>query len=239
MGELFPPGDSHLERYAQVFSCAEINSSFYRSHRQNTWERWARAVPATFRFAVKAPKTITHESELNCTEEDLKSFLGQAQLLGNSLGPILFQTPPSLVFESEKANRIFSLLRGMYDGPVAIEPRHVSWFAAEVDQHLSQFEIARVAADPAPTSAGKHPGGTELLSYYRLHGTPRKYYSSYSDEILSQLAESVRGRMTGGDVWVIFDNTASGAAAGDALRLHTILDGLIAPSQNNEEKRIT
>jgi uncharacterized protein YecE (DUF72 family) len=154
MGKVFPPGGSHLERYGQVFSGAEINSSFYRSHRQSTWERWAKAVPATFRFAVKAPKTITHESGLNCTKDDLENFMGQAHLLGSKLGPILFQTPPSLAFDSPKANRIFSLLRGMYEGPIAIEPRHLSWFAEEVDQLLTQLQIARVAADPAPSSAG-------------------------------------------------------------------------------------
>src|SRR5512140_3776207 len=96
----FPAGGSHLERYAQVLPCAEINSSFHRSHMQRTWERWARSVPSTFRFAVKAPKTITHESSLECTKNDLEAFLIQAVLLGSALGPILFQTPPKLAFDS-------------------------------------------------------------------------------------------------------------------------------------------
>ena len=60
----FPPGSDRLNRYSQVFSCCEINSSFYRPHRVATWQRWAASVPCDFRFAVKVPRTITHEARL-------------------------------------------------------------------------------------------------------------------------------------------------------------------------------
>lgn len=215
----FPAIGSHLERYASVLPCSEINSSFHRAHRTTTWRRWAMAVPAGFRFAVKATKTLTHESRLLCTDEDLTRFLEQAFLLGEKLGPILLQTPPKLMYESNVAHTFFSYLRMLYPGQVVIEPRHPSWFTDDAERLLIDFDIARVAADPAPVPGGEHPGGSNRLSYYRWHGTPRTYYSPYSSEAISALAASLRNKNHGDDVWCIFDNTASGAAAGNALQL--------------------
>lgn len=215
----FSTSGSHLERYAQVFQCAEINSSFYRPHRNKTWERWANSVPSCFRFAVKAPRTITHERSLCCTKDDLTPFFGQASILDEKLGPILFQTPPKLSFNEAVATEFFAQVRSIYPGQVVIEPRHVSWFTEDAERVLIDFEIARVAADPAPVALAGQVGGSTLLSYYRLHGTPRRYYSAYSHEALTNLSAATQIEAGQKDVWVIFDNTASGAAAGDALQL--------------------
>ncbi len=92
----FAARGSHLERYSQVFNSCEINSSFYRPHKKETWERWARSVPADFRFSVKAPKAITHEARLNCGSEVFSAFLEQINGLHEKLGPVLIQLPPSL-----------------------------------------------------------------------------------------------------------------------------------------------
>jgi hypothetical protein len=86
----FPPQGSHLERYSQIFNACEINSSFYRSHKIATWERWANSVPAEFRFAVKAPKTITHEERLDCDSQLLPAFLREISALNSKLGPYYF-----------------------------------------------------------------------------------------------------------------------------------------------------
>src|SRR5687768_14756132 len=96
--EHFPADGSHLERYAQTLPAVEINSSFYRPHKIESYERWARAVPEGFRFAVKIPKTITHEKQLRGADELLNRFLGEAITLGTKLGPLLVQLPPSLRF---------------------------------------------------------------------------------------------------------------------------------------------
>jgi uncharacterized protein YecE (DUF72 family) len=226
----FPAGGSHLERYAQVLPCSEINTSFYRPHRKLTWERWGNSVPAAFRFAVKAPRTITHDQSLSCSKEDLLAFFDQVFLLGEKLGPILFQTPPKLAFDEKVVAKFLALLRTIYSGQVVIEPRHVSWFTSPAESVLSDFQVGRVAADPAPIAAGGLPGGSRLLSYYRLHGTPRKYYSAYSSEALASLVAAVQGEVQVKDVWVIFDNTASGAAAADALRLSRMFSEPIASS---------
>ncbi len=172
---------------------------------------------------MKAPRAVTHESALSGTDGDLTNFFEQAFLLGAMLGPILFQTPPKLRYEHDVARRFFSSLRTIYSGQVVIEPRHLSWFTDDAERLLIDFDIPRVAADPSPTPEGKYPGGSKLLSYYRLHGAPRKYYSAYSDEELATLAGSLQSGNHCGDVWCVFDNTASAAAAGNALRLLRLL----------------
>lgn len=220
----FPAGGSHLERYAQVLPCCEINSSFHRPHRKSTWERWANAVPANFRFSVKAPRAVTHESALSCTDSDLTRFFEQALLLGAALGPILFQTPPTLRYEHNSARKFFTMMRSIYLGQVVMEPRHTSWFTKDAERLLIDLDIARAGADPALYPEGGYPGGSKLFSYYRLHGAPRKYYSAYSEKYLVMLATSLQNANHRGDVWCVFDNTASGAATGNALQLLRLLD---------------
>lgn len=216
------PGEgSHLERYGRTFPCAEINSTFYRPSRPSTWERWAASVPERFRFAVKVPKTITHEAGLACTREELQTFLEQARLLGNRLGPILFQLPPKLAFDSGVTRAFLTLLRTLHPGPVTLEPRHASWFSAEPDALLREFEVARAAADPARVPEAASPGGWPKLRYYRLHGSPQTYYSEYTEGWLEALTAEIASQAEG-ETWCVFDNTASGAAFGNALELQRL-----------------
>ena len=216
---------THLQRYSRAFTCAEINSSFHRSHRESTWQRWAESVPDSFLFSVKAPKQFTHVDGLSVKVDDLKQFLAEAGTLGDRLGPLLFQLPPKLAFDRKSADRLFARLRELFDGPVVLEPRHPSWFNPDVDSLLVPNRIARVAADPAVVPEAALPGASADLVYYRLHGSPRKYYSSYSDEYLSQLATALHS-FKDREVWCIFDNTASGAALGNVLTLERLLQKL-------------
>jgi uncharacterized protein YecE (DUF72 family) len=210
---------SHLERYSQAFNACEINSSFNRPHKKETWERWARSVPAGFRFSVKAPRTITHEVKLNCSSELLSAFLKQIEFLGEKLGPVLIQLPPSFEFDHARTSKFLSLLRVRFSGDVVWEPRHASWFEDRSDNLLKEFQIARVAADPACVPASARPGGLPSLAYFRLHGTPRRYYSAYSGEYLNSLAAKLASLVAEARVWCIFDNTASGSAVQNALEL--------------------
>lgn len=129
--EAFPQQGSHLQRYAARLGAVEINSSFYRPHLPATYARWACAVPADFRFAVKLPKHITHELQLERFEAALDTFLGQCQHLGDRLGCLLVQLPPSLAHDDGRDRRFFERLRQRHAGPVAVEPRHASWQAAQ------------------------------------------------------------------------------------------------------------
>jgi uncharacterized protein YecE (DUF72 family) len=202
-----------------MLNCAEINSSFYRPHRQATWERWRESVPDYFYFSVKAPRAITHEAELRCEPQILEDFLQQANILGKKLGPVLFQLPPSLQFKRRPVKKFLKMLRERFAGSVVWEPRHASWFSDDADDLLASFDIARVAADPAVVPEAALPGGCDGLVYFRLHGSPRRYYSSYDDRFLSEFAVRLKGLRGQAEVWCVFDNTASGAAVRNALDL--------------------
>lgn len=226
----FPTAGSHLERYGAVLNAVEINSSFYRPHRAATYERWAASVPDGFRFAVKVPKAITHERRLKDVGDLLDRFLAEVGGLRPKLGPLLVQLPPSLSFQTGIADTFLSGLRSRVEGGIVCEPRHASWFAPEVETLLDGLRIARVAADPAPVPGTDEPGGWRGLSYYRLHGSPRIYYSAYSAEYLAATAEVLaRDAAAGVETWCIFDNTAAFAATGDALTTRRLVQARTEP----------
>lgn len=216
----FPVEGSHLERYAAVFRAVEINSSFYRPHQTKTYARWAQSVPNDFRFAVKVPKAITHNNRLVNSEVALDSLLEGCAGLGEKLGPLLVQLPPSLKYHPETASTFFKALRERFVGEVVCEPRHLTWFNPEAEEMLITHRIARVAADPALTPLAAEPGGWQGLVYYRLHGSPRIYYSDYSDDYLKSLTQRLAKAATQSlPVWCIFDNTAEFAATGNVLNV--------------------
>lgn len=225
----FPEEGTHLERYAQIFQSVEINSSFYRPHKPSTYERWSNSVPEEFRFAVKIPKAITHVSRLIGTDKYLRDFLSECSHLGTKLGPLLVQLPPSLLFDTRSVDTFFTLLRAHFSGDVVCEPRHPSWFAPEPESLLSGFHVARVAADPHIVQEAEEPGGWSDLVYYRLHGSPRIYYSAYAHGYLQALAQKLTDKAASGcHVWCIFDNTAEGAATANARSVMGIVDNLTA-----------
>ena len=221
--ERFPEGPSALARYARVFPVAEINSSFHRPHRAGTYARWGDSVPAGFRFSVKLAKTITHGAKLRDTAALLDDFLEPVRALGDTFGCLLVQLPPKLAFERALADTFFADL-GLRGLPaVALEPRHPSWFTDEAERLLRDHRIARVAADPPRAPGGGDSGGWDGFAYYRLHGTPRAYYSAYEDAFLDGLAARMAARQQPG--WCIFDNTAGNAAVPNALDLIARLEG--------------
>lgn len=213
----FPGPGSHLERYARMMNAAEINSSFHRPHRRTTYERWAASTPDGFRFSVKVPRLLTHDQRLADPAEVLDRFAGEAAGLGNKLAVILVQLPPSLKFDETLAAAFFDALQARIDAPVACEPRHADWFRPETDAWLVDRRIARVAADPAKQPGAESPGGWRGLTYFRLHGSPRVYYSAYGPEVLADTARSLREEAARAPTWCVFDNTAGSAALPDAL----------------------
>jgi uncharacterized protein YecE (DUF72 family) len=204
----------------------EINSSFHRPHRPATYARWSAAVPSSFHFSVKLPKTITHGLRLQETGGLLDAFLAEAAGLGDKLGCLLVQLPPSLGFDPAAAAGFFADLRARSTVPLACEPRHPDWLTPQADGLLRDLGVARVAADPARVPGAGEPGGWPGMTYYRLHGSPRIYYSPYSGEDIAALASRIRADAEAGrTVWCIFDNTTLGAATANALDLQACLDG--------------
>jgi len=216
----FPGEGTHLERYGARFPAVEINSSFYRPHRPSTYARWAASVPDHFRFSVKVPKQITHVARLRESEAALDAFLEQATHLGHKLGSLLVQLPPSLAFDPPVAERFFAMARERFQGGIACEPRHATWLEPEAESLLVRCRVARVAADPDRPPGARQPGGWDGLRYYRYHGSPRIYYSTYLPATLAALADAVSDDLASGrTVWCILDNTALGAATHNALDL--------------------
>ena len=225
--QAFAGAGPHLQRYAAVMRCVEINSTFYRLPRERTLVRWVETTPEHFRFSVKLSKEITHGKKLERCGAELASFYSAMQPLGDKLGPTLVQLPPKLAFEAGTAHEFFTTLRELHRGEVVVEPRHESWFTAAVDRLLRDFEVARAMADPpAGSVAAATPGGWNGLRYFRLHGSPRKYWSAYEDDVLRQVAAAAQAGAS--TTWVIFDNTAQGHALGNALTLQAMLEQGIA-----------
>lgn len=222
--EDLPQPGSHLERYSRHFPIVEIDTSFYKPHRRETYERWARSVPEHFRFAVKTPKAMTHEHRLADCDALADVFLQQVEGLGGKLSVLLVQLPPSLAFEPDVAGGFFDVLSMRTKVRLACEPRHPSWFEAEAEALLASRRIARVAADPAPVPAAAVPGGWSGLAYFRWHGMPRVYYSDYDAEALDRISRQVQAAAgSGAEVWGIFDNTAAGHALGNALKVDAVI----------------
>ena len=215
----FDGDGSHLARYARVFKATEINTSFYRPHLRSTYARWAASVPEDFRFSVKMPKTITHEHRLVGTDAALDAFIDQVSGLGARLGCVLVQLPPSFAFEPTAVESFLAALRQRYDGDVAVEPRHPTWFAPASNSLLEGFCCARVAADPARVPEAGQPGAWRGFAYWRLHGSPVMYRSSYADAFLEELAADLCARRKDETAWCIFDNTMLGAALANGLSL--------------------
>lgn len=221
---LFGDGDSTLARYATRFAVVEVNSTFHRSHRPDTYARWAATVPRGFRFSVKLPKAITHEARLMRCGPSIARFAEEIAGLGAKLGGLLVQLPPSLGFEARTAGTFFGQLRRVFDVPIACEPRHASWFAPPADRMWEHHRIARVRADPIAAGGAEVPGGAGNWQYFRLHGAPRMYYSAYDDARLQAFAAELRAcARVRRPAWCIFDNTAHSHAVEDALRLQALL----------------
>lgn len=210
-----------MERYAARLSCVEINSTFYRSHRKSTYVRWAASVPETFRFSAKLPREITHKRKLVDCDGPLEIFLDETSELGERLGVYIVQLAPSLAFDAAIAAAFFGAVRARYGGGLACEPRHESWKSSEATAIFRKYRVTRIGADPEPFEGAGISEAYGGFSYYRWHGSPRTYYSSYDQLRLEEFAVSVR-ETDAGDVWCIFDNTAAGAALPNALALQRL-----------------
>lgn len=215
----FDPSGTHLQRYAKRLRCAEINSSFYRPHTAATYAKWRDSTPPDFKFAVKLPRAITHDLKLQDARGPLIAFLSQSEGLAEKRGPVLVQLPPSLSFDATVVTSFLELVREVFDGTIVCEPRHPTWFTPAVAALLDRYRISRVAADPPPVAEGMVPGGWPRIAYFRLHGSPRKYWSRYDAGYIAALSETARRTPGADEAWYVFDNTASGAAIENACEL--------------------
>lgn len=211
---------SHLTQYSKMFNMVEVNSSFYREHLPKTYQRWSDEVSKNFKFSVKISKAFTHEAKLSPKIKDLYLSLENIFYLEEKLGALLIQLPGSLEFNLRVAEKFFTHMRLFYGGPIVLEPRNSQWAGLEAQALMRDLGISKVLADPErceiPDSSVLSAGG---ITYFRLHGRPVIYRSSYSTEFLSELNIKMKHHP---DPWCVFDNTTFGMATVNALELKSL-----------------
>lgn len=217
------PRREWLSLYARRFPAVEIDSSFYRRHRPETYRRWAEATPPEFAFALKGHGFITHVKRLNQAEEPLRRQIEDASPLGGKLKAFLWQLPGS--FRKDLA-RLESFAKALTEVKGAarhvFEFRHPSWFDREVASLLGHYRIGSCQSDAADWPLWD--AVTTDLVFVRLHGAETTYVSSYSENELASWAERIRTwHREARTVHLYFDNTAGGAAVENALTLLSLL----------------
>jgi uncharacterized protein YecE (DUF72 family) len=213
-----------LSYYAQRFPTVELNASFYRQPKTSAWELWRKTAPQGFRFAVKASRFLTHIRRLNDPQEPLERVLSGARLLGDRLGPLLYQLPPGFHRTPENVARLEAFLP-MLPGDVlhAIEFRHGSWFVDETADLLRRFAVAFCSFDMVGLKCPLLT--TAPFAYVRFHGSEALYASNYTDEMLEGWAARLRdlGREVD-ELYIYFNNDALGYAIANARTLSGLLE---------------
>jgi uncharacterized protein YecE (DUF72 family) len=205
-----------FEFYAEHFHTLELNVTFYRFPRLSVLRSWYAKAPADFRFSVKAPKAITHFKQFHGTVDMITSFYSTIREgLGDKLGPVLFQFPPRFHYHPERLERVLSQLDPGFDN--VLEFRHPGWWCEEVYIALRQRGISFCGM--SHPELPDEPIVTGPVVYYRFHGTPELYRSSYSDAGLSGFVERVKSNASIKEVWCYFNNDAAVAAIPNAKTL--------------------
>jgi uncharacterized protein YecE (DUF72 family) len=220
--EVFYPRDcpkaKWLEFYATHFRTVELNASFYRLPKPQTFENWRKRTPDDFLWAVKASRYITHIKRLKEPAESLERLYHSVEALEEKLGPILFQLPPSLSFHEEVFGRFCQHLKK--DRVHALEVRHPSWEHQKAIDLIREHNLALCVSD----AAGRYPyleENTASFAYIRLHGSQQLYASEYSEAELQAYARKIRDWAK--DTYLYFDNDYHGYAVKNARRMNEIL----------------
>ncbi len=223
-GPFFPAkliARQQLQYYASQFGTAELNGVFYRTPTEDAVRGWHEQTGKDFVFAWKASKFITHWKRLGPTAvNSLELMESRLALLGDKVGPILFQLPPHFEANAERLAAFLDMLspKRRY----AFEFRHPSWYAAPVMKLLAARNVSLCISDhhdaPSPWKR------TADFVYLRGHGPGGRYKGHYSEAALRDWAKRAEGwRQRGYDVYVYFDNDQKSAAPADALKLKGML----------------
>jgi uncharacterized protein YecE (DUF72 family) len=222
-GPFYPQGTSAekmLAFYADRFAAVEINNSFYQLPEEKTLKQWRDTVPEGFVFAVKASRFITHMKKLRDPEEPVSIFTERMKVLGDKLGPILFQLPPRWRLNIGRLRSFFAALPG--DHRYAFEFRDPSWFDSNVSRLLSDHNAAFCIYELSGRISPRNV--TADFVYVRLHGPGDAYEGDYDKETLTEWAGALSSWAREGlDVYCYFDNDQEGYAASNALSLQQML----------------
>lgn len=206
--------------YAEHFDTVEINNSFYRLPRPDTFDAWREQAPPGFRYAVKANRFLTQAKKLKDCEEPLDRMMTPFRHLKPALGPVLYQLPPRFRLNLERLERFLDLVPK--DVTNVFEFRDPSWYVdtvfAALDRHGAGFCAHDMIGLESPRA------GTGPVAYCRLHGGEGKYWGRYADGRLLEWADWSIGQLRHGrDVWMYFNNDIDAHAIHDALTLKAMV----------------
>jgi uncharacterized protein YecE (DUF72 family) len=227
-----------LQYYGERFNCVEINASFYRLLHPATFFHMTNKVPEDFKFAVKAYRTLTHETDSD-NEADFTSFqesLGPLVEAGK-FGCVLAQFPTS--FHNTPGSRQYfaALLDRFGDWPLVVEFRNREWLKDEVFTFLQEHQVGWCSVDEPQFRTLMPPVAvaTSRLGYVRFHGRnyqnwwkqgPGKdrYDYLYTADELMEWVPKIRNLAEETDtVYVFMNNCFEGKAAQNALEIRELL----------------
>jgi uncharacterized protein YecE (DUF72 family) len=168
--------------YAKHFDAVEINNTFYRMPSRELLETWAGQVPPSFVFALKAPRVITHIRRLTHAEQETEHLIRTCAVMGEKLGPILFQLPGTFI---KNIRRLRAFLDLVPPATAAFEFRHESWFTQEVFDLLRERRCALCVSDREPLTGRPGIVSTASWGYMRLRRP------GYSDPDLASWHQSI------------------------------------------------
>ena len=205
--------------YARSFDTVEINSTFYHLHNASVFEHWRQQAPGGFLYSIKASRIITHNQRLEGCQDTLETFLSRASLLGETLGPVLFQLPPSFSLDLSRFESFLALLPQGFS--YAMEFRNPTWLTEEVFALLERFGVALCIHDMSPLQVPLRI--TAKFVYLRFHGDV-DHTGDYPLETLALWAERMKAWQRNGlAVFAYFNNDASGMAVRNALTVKQLL----------------
>ncbi|MGD8938638.1 MAG: DUF72 domain-containing protein [Gammaproteobacteria bacterium] len=213
--------DQMLEYYLQHFRSTEINNTFYHLPEKKTLQHWHELAPKGFVFSVKASRYITHMKKLKDPRASTSEFFNRITILGDRLGPVLFQLPPKWKFNEARFSEFLQSLSR--DFRYTFEFRDRSWINPQVLELLSQYQAAFCIYELNGYMSPKEI--TTDFVYIRLHGPNGPYEGSYSKRTLSGWAGVISAwQKRGLSTYCYFDNDQAGYAPDNALSLSAMLD---------------
>jgi uncharacterized protein YecE (DUF72 family) len=220
----FYPEDLAVKRwfafYAEHFDTVEINNSFYRLPKAETFDAWRTQAPPGFCYAVKANRYLTQAKKLKDCGEPLARMMQPARHLGSTLGPVLYQLPPRFPINLERLDAFLQLLPG--DVTNVFEFRDSSWYVDDTLALLDRHGAAFCVHDMPGVASPRWVSGK--AAYVRFHGGGGKYWGRYADDVLLDWADWMTEQArSGSPVYGYFNNDIDAAAVQDALALKAML----------------
>ena len=221
------PSSAMLAWYANKYDTVEINNTFYRLPAEDALLRWREVASQRFLFSVKASRFITHTKRLREAREAISLFASRVELLGDTLGPILFQLPPGWKANIDRLAEFLPLLACSHR--YAVEFRDQTWYAPDILDLLRGHNVALCIHDwrgslwPMEVTAD--------FTYIRLHGPGGRHQGNYSAKMLLQWADRIQQwRRVVARIFVYFNNDQGGFAISNSQTLRTLIGGGLVPA---------